>query len=108
MTAANFHKEVFVEVIDEGASTREMVHWLRGEPKNKVIAVTVLVNRLTGLQIPLYLKKEAMLARLLKVKEKVLWAAIDQIFEDDEPCEDDEDDQSNSDEELDEEEDDQD
>ncbi len=76
-----------MDTIDEDATRREMINWLRGQSKNEVVAVTLLVNRLNSkLQIPLYLSKEELLQSLLEVDRDVIWAAIDQIFPDEDPC----------------------
>jgi len=82
-----------MDTIDDKSTRRELVNWLRGESKNKIIAVVVIVNQqIEGPFIPLYLSKDGLLGALLKVDRDQLWSAIDQVFPDDDPCDDEDED----------------
>ncbi len=83
-----------MDTIDSSASRRELINWLRGQSKNEIVAVTLIVNRLDPeLGIPLYHTKEEILRALMQVDRGILWAAIDPVFPDDEICGDDESDE---------------
>lgn len=84
-----------MSTIDSSASRREMVNWLRGHSKNEIVAVALLVNRLDSENpIPLYHNKEEILRDLLKVDRGIIWAAIDQVFPDEDACGDAEEDEN--------------
>ncbi len=91
-----------MNTIDETSSRKEIVNWLRGENKNTLIAIAVLINRLTDeLQISLSLSKEGFLAAFARTDRDDLWSATDQVCADADPCDDDaEDDEEEDEDEL--------
>ena len=68
--------------IDETATSREIINFLRGATRAEISAVIVLLNRSLEEQISLYGSKIELLEELTDVPKEDLWAAVDCIFDD--------------------------
>jgi hypothetical protein len=80
-----------MNMIDEKASAREMVNWLRGTSKNEVVSVILRLKKCGDYDLPVYGTKDSLLAGLTGIDQGDLWCAIDEVFPNTDPgCEDDE------------------
>lgn len=77
--------------VDETATKRELLNFLRGTSKSEIIGVALGVRKCAGIPVLVSGSKTELLDSLSQVSRSDLWNAVDAVFPDsDESCEDEE------------------